>query len=65
MPDAMAFTVRWKEAFRKLYACASLKCKSRVEETKFEMLTDYGAELCLISKAVFEESDLSIDLAVD
>jgi len=64
-PDAMAFTVRWKEALRKLYACASPKCKGRVEETEFEMLIDSGAELCLMSKEVFEELDLPIDLVVD
>ena len=64
-PDAMAFTMRWKEALRKLYACASPKCKGRVEETEFEMLIDSGAELCLMSKEVFEELDLPIDLAVD
>jgi len=61
----MAFTVRWKEALRKLYACASPKCKGRVEETEFEMLIDSGSELCLMSKEVFEELDLPIDLAVD
>jgi len=64
-PDAMAFTVRWKEAIRKLYACPSPKCKGRVKETEFEMLIDSGAELCLMSKEVFEELDLPIDLAVD
>jgi len=64
-PGAMAFTVRWKEAFRKLYACPSPKWKSRVEETEFEMLIDFGAELCLMSKEEFEELDLPIDLAVD
>jgi len=63
-PDATAFTVRWKEALRELYACASPKCKGRVDETEFEMLIDSGAELCLMSKEVFEELDLPIDLAV-
>jgi len=48
-----------------LYTCASLKCKSHVEETEFEMLIDHEAELCLMSKEVFEELDLPIDLAVD
>jgi len=64
-PDAIAFTVRWKEAPRKLYACASPKCKGRVEETEYEMLIDSGEELCLMSKEVFKELDLPIDLAVD
>jgi len=63
--DAMAFTVRWKEALRKLYACASPKCKGRVEETEFEMLIDSEAELRLMSKEVFEDLDLPIDLVVD
>jgi len=57
--------MRWKEALRKLYAYASHKCKGRVEETAFEMLIDSGAELCLMSKGVFEELDLPIDLTVD
>jgi len=61
----MAFTVRWREALRKLYACASPKCKGRIEETEFEMLIDSGAELCLMSKEVFEELDLPIDLTVN
>jgi len=39
----MAFTVGWNEALRKLYACASLKCKGRFEETEFEMLIYSGA----------------------
>jgi len=50
---------------RKLYACASPKCKGRIEEDEFEMLLDSGAELCLMSRNVFEELDLPIDLTVD
>ena len=61
----MAFTVRWKEALRKLYACTLHKCKSHVKETEFKMLMDSRAELYLMSKEVFEELDLLINLAVD
>jgi len=64
-PDAHAYSIKWKEAMRKLYAWASPKCKGRVDETEFEMLIDSGAELCLMSREVFEELDLPIDLAVD
>jgi len=48
-PDPRAYTVKWKEAMRKLYACASPKCKGRIENIEFKMLIDSGAELCLIS----------------
>ena len=48
-PDARAYAVKWKEAMRKLYACASPKCKGRIEDIEFEMLIDSGAELCLMS----------------
>jgi len=64
-PDAMAFTVRWKEAVRKLYACASPNCKSHIDKTEFKILIDSGAELYLMSKEVFEELGLPINLAVD
>jgi len=36
-----------------------------VEETEFEMLIDSEAELSLMSKEVFRELDLPIDLTVD
>jgi len=62
--DAQVNSIK-KEAMRKLYACASPKCKGRIEENEFEMLIDSGAELCLMSKDVFEELELPIDLAVD
>jgi len=48
-PDARAYAVKWKAAMRKLYACASPKCKGRIENIEFEMLIDSGAELCLMS----------------
>jgi len=48
-PDARANAVKWKEAMRKLYACASPKCKGRIEDIEFEMLIDSGAELGLLS----------------
>jgi len=43
-PDGRAYAVKWKEAMRKLYACASPKCKGRIEDIEFEMLIDSGAE---------------------
>lgn len=64
-PDANAYTIGWKEALRKLYACASPKCKGRIEDTEYEMLIVSGAELCLMSKYVYDELELPIDLDVD
>jgi len=64
-PDARAYAVKWKEAMRKLYACASPKCKGRIEDIEFEMLIDSGAELCLMSREVFEELGMPIDLLID
>jgi len=64
-PDAQAYAVKWKEAMRKLYACASPKCKGRIENIKFEVLIDSGAELCLISREVFEELGIPIDFVID
>jgi len=43
-PDAQVNSIK-KEAMRKLYACASPKCKGKIEEDEFEMLIDSGAEL--------------------
>ena len=63
-PDAQVNSIK-KEAMRKLYACASPKYKGRIEEDEFEMLIDSGAELCLMSRNVFEELELPIDLTVD
>ena len=48
-----------------MYACASPKCKGRIEDAEYEMLIDSGAELCLISRDIFECLELPIDLAVD
>ena len=64
-PDARAYAVKWKEAMRKLYACASPKCKGRIEDIEFEMLIDSGAELCLMSREVFEELGIPIDFSID
>jgi len=63
-PDAQLNSIK-KEAMRKLYACASPKCKGRIEEDEFEMWIDLGAELCLMSRNVFEELKLPIDWMVD
>lgn len=57
-------TVRWKESLRKLYACALPKCKGRVADVEYEMLIDSGAELCLMSKEVFDDLELPIDLTI-
>ena len=54
-----------KEGLRKLYACASPKCKICVEKTEFEILIDSEVELCFMLKEVFEELDLPINLVVD
>ena len=64
-PDAPAYAVKWKEAMRKLYACASLKCKGRIEDIEFEMLIDSSAELCLMSREVFEELGIPVDFSID
>jgi len=64
-PDARAYAIKWKEAMRKLYACASPKCKGRIEDIEFEMLIDSGAELCLMSREVFEELGIPIDFSID
>jgi len=53
-PDTKAYTIKWKETMRKLYACASPKCKGRIENIEFEILIDSGAELCFMSQEVFE-----------
>jgi len=50
---------------RKLYACALPKCKGRIEEDEFKIFIDSGGELCLMSRNVFEELKLLIDLTVD
>jgi len=50
---------------RKLYACASPKCKGRNEDIKFEMLIDSDTELCLMSGEVFEELGIPIDFSID
>jgi len=50
---------------RKLYACASPKCKGRIEDIEFEMLIDSGAELYLMSREVFEELGIPIDFSID
>ena len=64
-PDTQVYAVKWKKAMRKLYACTSPKCKGRIEDFEFEMLTDSGAELCLISREVFEELGMPIDFLID
>ena len=48
-PDTRAYAVKWKEAMRKLYACASPKCKGQIEDIEFEMLIGSSAELYLMS----------------
>ena len=62
--DAHVYCIKWKEAIRKLYACASPKCRGRVDDMEFDMLIDSGAELFLMSKEVFDELELLIDLVV-
>jgi len=64
-PDALAYAVKWKEAMKKLYACASPKCKGRIEDIEFEMLIDSSAELCLMSREVFEELGIPVDFSID
>jgi len=64
-PDARVYAIKWKEAMRKLYACASPKCKGRIKDIEFEMLIDSGAELCLMSREVFEELGIPIDLSIE
>ena len=66
-PDTHINSAKWKDSLKKLYACASLKCKGLFGDTeiKFEMLIDSGAELCLMSKDTFEELDIPVDLEVD
>ena len=64
-PDAYVYSIKWKEAMRKLYAYALPKCRGRVNDMEFDMLIDSGAELCLMSKEVFDKLELPIDLAVD
>ena len=53
-----------ENSLKKLYACASPKCKGLISDTelKLEMLIDSGAELCLMSKDNFEELDIPVDL---
>jgi len=63
--NTMTFPIRWKKALQKFYAYASLKCKRHRDETEFEIRIDSGAELCLMSKRLFKELDLPIDLTVD
>src|SRR5258705_158259 len=57
---------RWgKGAHKPLYACASPKCKGKVEGYQHdEMLIDCGSELCLLSKECFDKMDLPIDLEI-
>ena len=66
-PDAQINSAKWKDSLKKLYACASPKCKGLIGDTeiKLEMLIDSGAELCLMSKDTFEELDIPVDLEVD
>jgi hypothetical protein len=66
-PDAQINAAKWKDSLKRLYACASPKCRGTIDEgdRKFEMLIDSGAELCLMSKDIFEEIDLPIDLGID
>jgi len=65
-PDARAYAVgKWKEVMRKLYACASPKCKGRIEDIEFKMLIDSSTELCLMSREVFEELGIPIDFSIN
>ena len=66
-PDAQINSAKWKDSLKKLYACASPKCKRLIGDTeiKLEMLMESGAELCLISKDTMEELDIPVDLEVD
>ena len=51
----------------KLYACALPKSLSIIDDrlVKYEMLIDSGAELFLMSRRVFDELDVPIDLEVN
>ena len=66
-PDVQINSAKWKDSLKKLYACASLKCKRLIGETeiKLEMLMDSGVELFLMSKDTLEELDIPVDLEVD
>ena len=57
---------RWgKGAHKPLYACASPKCKGKVDGNyQEEMLIDCGSELCLLSKECFDKMELPIDLEI-
>ena len=59
--DAEVTTIKWKKVIKKLYACASLKCIGFIENIKYEILIDSVAELCFMSKEVFDEVGLPID----
>ena len=63
--DMFIYSIKWKEAIWKLYACALLKYKERVDEIGFDILIDLGAKLYLMSKKVFDKLELPIDLVVD
>ena len=66
-PDALIKSAKWKNFLTKLYVRASPKCKGLIgdEEVKLDMLIDSEAELCLMSKNIFDKIDLPIDLDVD
>jgi len=64
-PDARACAVKWKEIMRKLYTCASFKCKGQIEDIEFKILMESGAELYLMSRESFEELGIPIDLSID
>ena len=66
-PDAQINSAKWKDSLKKLYACASPKCKGLIGDTeiKLEMMIDCGPELCLMSKDTFEELNIVVDLEVD
>ena len=36
-PDTQTYAVKWKEAMRKLYACASPKYKGQIQNIEFRM----------------------------
>ena len=63
--DAEVTTIKWKEATKKLYGYASPKCIGSIEDIRYEMLIDSGAELCLMLKEVFDEVGLPIDYDID
>ena len=65
--EAQINSAKWNDSKKTLYTFASPKCLSIIDNglVKYKMLIDLGAELCLMSREVFDELDIPIDLEVD